>query len=75
MARINLLPWREARRRRRQREFAVAGAIALGLTAVAALLVHVQIEASIAAQQSRNQFLSEQIRQLDRQIKEIEALE
>lgn len=75
MARINLLPWREARRKRRQREFAVAGAVALGLTAVAALLVHFQIEASIAAQQSRNQFLSEQIRQLDRQIKEIEALE
>lgn len=75
MARINLLPWREALRKRRQREFAVAGAIALGLTAVAALLVHVQIEASIAAQQSRNQFLSEQIRQLDRQIKEIETLE
>jgi type IV pilus assembly protein PilN len=75
MARVNLLPWREARRKRRQREFAVAGAIALGLTAVVALLVHVQIEASIAAQQSRNQFLSEQIRQLDGQIKEIETLE
>jgi len=75
MARINLLPWREARRKRRQREFAVAGAVALGLTALAALLVHVQIETSIAAQQSRNQFLSEQIRQLDSQIKEIETLE
>lgn len=75
MARINLLPWREAQRKRRQRDFAVTGAIALALTALAALLVHLQIEAMIAGQQSRNQFLSEQIRQLDLQIKEIQKLE
>lgn len=75
MARINLLPWREALRKRRQRDFAIAGAAALALTALAGLLVHLQIEAWIGAQQSRNQFLTEQIRQLDRQIKEIQALE
>lgn len=75
MARINLLPWREAERKRRQRDFAVAGAIAVGLTALLALLVHLQIEAWIIAQQSRNQFLTEHIRQLDRQIKEIQSLE
>jgi type IV pilus assembly protein PilN len=75
MARINLLPWREAERKRRKREFAVAGAAALGLSLVAALLVHFQIEAWIANQESRNQFLTEQITQLDRQIKEIENLE
>jgi type IV pilus assembly protein PilN len=75
MARINLLPWREAQRKRRQRDFAVAGAVALGLTALAAFLVHLQIEAWIAGQQSRNQFLTEQIRELDLQIKEIQKLE
>jgi type IV pilus assembly protein PilN len=75
MARINLLPWREAQRKRRQRDFAVAGAVALAVTALLALLVHLQIEAWIADQQTRNQFLTEQIRQLDRQIKEIQDLE
>jgi type IV pilus assembly protein PilN len=75
MARINLLPWREARRKRHQRDFAVAGGVALAFTALLALLVHLQIEAWIAAQQSRNQFLTEQIRKLDREIKEIQALE
>ncbi len=75
MARINLLPWREAERKRRQREFVVAGGLALALTAMAALLVHLQIEARISGQQSRNQFLTDQIAQLQRQIKEIEALE
>lgn len=75
MARINLLPWREAQRKRRQRDFAVAGAVALVLTALGGLLVHLQIEAWILAQQSRNQYLTEQITQLDRQIKEIERLE
>jgi type IV pilus assembly protein PilN len=75
MARINLLPWREAERKRRKREFAVMGVIALGLTAVAALLVHLQIESWIGDQETRNRFLTEQISQLDRQIKEIKALE
>ena len=31
MARINLLPWREAERRRRQKEFAIAAAMAVAL--------------------------------------------
>lgn len=75
MARINLLPWREAERKRRKRDFAIAGAVALGLSVVAALLVHFQIEAWIADQESRNQFLTDQTAQLDRQIKEIENLE
>lgn len=75
MARINLLPWRETERKRRQREFALGGGIALALTLVAALLVHLQNEAWISGQQSRNQFLTDQIAQLQRQIKEIEALE
>lgn len=75
MARINLLPWREAERKRRKREFAIAAAIALGLSAVAALLVHLQVEAWIGGQETRNRFLTDQISQLDRQIKEIKALE
>jgi type IV pilus assembly protein PilN len=75
MARINLLPWREAERKRRQREFALAGALALGLAMVLALLVHLQIERWIEGQQSRNRFLTDRIAQIERQIKEIQDLE
>jgi type IV pilus assembly protein PilN len=75
MARINLLPWREAERRRRRREFVVAAAVSLGLAMLVAALVHFQIEALISGQQARNRFLDEQISQLNRQIKEIQTLE
>lgn len=75
MARINLLPWREAERRRRRREFAIIGGIALGLALLSALGVHSWNEGRISAQQERNQFIDNQISQLNRQIKEIQTLE
>jgi type IV pilus assembly protein PilN len=75
MARINLLPWREAERRRRRRGFALAAAASLVLTLVAAVLVHGEVEGLIDRQKGRNQFLTQQIGQLDSQIKEIQALE
>lgn len=75
MARINLLPWREAERHRRRQEFAVAGAIALGIVLLSALGVHFLMEGRISVQQDRNQFLDNQISQLNRQIKEIQVLE
>jgi type IV pilus assembly protein PilN len=75
MPRINLLPWREERRREQRREYLTM----LGLTAGAAVLtwalVHAIYASRIEHQQSRNGYLSEQITRLDRQIKEIEALE
>ena len=75
MARINLLPWREAERRRRRREFAAWAAAALVLTLVSAAAVHFFNEARIGAQQARNQFVETQISLLNRQIKEIQTLE
>jgi type IV pilus assembly protein PilN len=75
MARINLLPWREAERKRRQREFAGAVVAALAAAGLLALAVHFQMEANIAAQQGRNQYLQSQIAALDVQIKKIQDLE
>lgn len=75
MARINLLPWREAARQQRQKDFLVAGGIALGITFAIGALVHVFFEGSIANQQSINRFLEAEIAQLDIQIKEIKDLE
>ena len=75
MARINLLPWREALRKQKQQEFMGL----LGATAVAALLIfgvvyfyHSQL---IDYQKSRNRYLEEQIALLDKKIQEIQELE
>jgi type IV pilus assembly protein PilN len=75
MARINLLPWREAERRGRQRELMAAAAAALAATVIIALGVGFYIDGLIASQQARNAFLQEEIRRLDRQIREIKELE
>jgi type IV pilus assembly protein PilN len=75
MTRINLLPWREEARQRRRKEFAAAGGLALVLTLLLAVLVHLQIEGRIGDQLARNQLLEGEIAQLNRQIKEIEDLE
>jgi type IV pilus assembly protein PilN len=75
MARINLLPWREAERKQRQLDFAGTTGAFLALTAVMALGVHVQVERMIEAQQGRNQFLQREIAALDIKIKKIQDLE
>lgn len=75
MARINLLPWREERRKQRQQEFYVL----LGVAAVAAVLTVFAalwfIGTQVDAQTERNQMLAREITALDAQIKEIEELD
>lgn len=75
MARINLLPWREAERTRRKRDFAIAAIVALSVMAVLALGVHVHIERLINRQVDRNAFLTSEIKEIDKQIREIKKLE
>ncbi|WP_295541650.1 PilN domain-containing protein [uncultured Thiohalocapsa sp.] len=74
MARINLLPWREAQRRHRQRGFLLATGAALVAVLLVGLGVRVQLERMIAAQQSRNQLLEQEIAQLSQRIQVIERL-
>ncbi len=75
MARINLLPWREERRKARQKEFAGM----LGLAVLAGLLLSILIysfyNGRISNQNERNEFLRGEITKVDAQIKEIEALD
>jgi len=75
MARINLLPWREAARQQRRQEFLTLLGIALGLTALVVALVHFYFEDRISGQQARNQYLKTEIAALDRKIKEISEIE
>lgn len=75
MATINLLPWREERRQEKKREFLLI----LGATAVVAalvvFLVHTALASQINSQNRRNQYLQEQITQLDKEIREIKELD
>lgn len=75
MARINLLPWREALRKQKQQEFVVMlGVFALFAGAIV-LLVHFYNSQLIEYQRSRNMYLESEIAKLDQRIKEIEELE
>lgn len=74
MIRINLLPWREERRKaRRQQFFAFAGVIA-ALAAVIWFLGYGAINGYLSAQEGKNSFLRSEIAALDKEIEEIKRL-
>jgi type IV pilus assembly protein PilN len=75
MPRINLVPWREAERKRKRQEFGVGALGALVAAGAIAFLVNLQMGAAIDNQNERNQYLNDEIAQLDKQITEILALE
>ena len=75
MARINLLPWREERRKLRQKEFLTMVGFAAIAAAAIAFLISSYYGAQISGQNERNQFLRDQIKQVDQQIAEIKALD
>jgi type IV pilus assembly protein PilN len=75
MAGINLLPWRQERRKRQQRNFAIITGGALAVTALSMLGVRANINDRIEYQQQRNQFLTNELTVLDQKIKEIQELE
>lgn len=75
MARINLLPWREELRKQRQKDFGVVAVIALLFAAAGVFGVHLFMQKMIEYQDTRNQFLKEQIKIVDKQLEKINALE
>jgi type IV pilus assembly protein PilN len=74
MARINLLPWREAERKKRQQEFGLMVLAGVVLSLLALIGAHMQIESQIKAQANRNAYLQHEIDIVDRQIAEIRDL-
>lgn len=75
MARINLLPWREEERKKKKREFGVLAAGSVLLMGGVVLLAHMHINGLIEHQESRNRYLQEQIKLVEKKIKEIRDLE
>jgi len=73
--RINLLDWRAANRERRRKRFLSI----LGFTVAGSLLIvlvgYLGMGAAVDHQKERNEYLRQQIAELDKQIKEIQELE
>ncbi len=75
MAKINLLPWRAARRKQRQQEFLTLLGFAAVAAVVLSLLIVMYYNGQIDGQTARNQFLTDQIAIVDKQIEEIKQLD
>lgn len=75
MAKLNLLPWREARRQQRKKEFYImlgsVGALGAGI----AFLAYMFVQSQLDLQDQRNARLQQEIVALDKQIAEIKTLD
>ena len=74
MTRINLLPWREARRLRQKRNFVsliIAGVV---IAAIGVLITHLYVAGLIEHQQQRNQYLRNEITKLNKVEREIQEM-
>ncbi|MBE0615040.1 MAG: PilN domain-containing protein [Burkholderiales bacterium] len=74
MIRINLLPWREARRKAHNLQFFILMGMVAGLAASIVLLVHGYYATRISIQEERNRFLKLENSKLDTEIAEIKKL-
>ncbi len=74
MIRINLLPWREARRKAHNLQFFILMGMIAGLAASIVLLVHGYYATRISTQTERNRFLKDENTKLDKEIEEIKKL-
>jgi type IV pilus assembly protein PilN len=74
MIRINLLPWREARRKAHNLQFYILMGMVAGLAASIVLLVHGYYATRISTQTERNKFLKDENTKLDKEIEEIKKL-
>ena len=74
MAKINLLPWRQAYREEKKREFL---GVIFGVGLVAAFCAYLwvsSVQSAIENQNARNQLLNQEIAKLDAQVKEISEI-
>ncbi len=72
--RINLLPWRELRRKEQDRQLLTIAVGAWILMGVIVFYGHVYVSALIENQNKRNEFLNQEITKVEKEIKEIAEL-
>ena len=75
MARMNLLPWREEKRKAQSKMFGIQMATGVVLTVAGCLAVNTMISGNQSYQQSRNNFLKSEIVSLETELSEIAELE
>lgn len=74
MIRVNLLPWREERRKARRQQFFAFGGVMAAIAAVIWFLGYGAINGYVSAQEDKNTFLKSEIAALDKEIEEIKRL-
>ena len=72
--RLNLLPWRELRRREQDRQLLTIAIGAWVLMVVLVFYAHIHVTGLIEAQNRRNEFLKQEIAKVEKQIKEVAEL-
>ncbi len=72
--RINLLPWRETQRKEREIRFGIITGLALAIAGGLVLSAHLYMADKITYQQSRNQYLTNEITKADAKIQKIKKL-
>lgn len=75
MAQINLLPWREERRQELKKEFLVTLALVAILGGGLVLLADRIVNGQIDHQRARNNYITQNIRELDKKVAEIRELQ
>ncbi len=75
MARINLLPWREQRRKQQQQDFIVGIVASVVATCIILLGVYLYIEGMKEYQDRRNQRLQSEISIVNKKVQEIKTIE
>lgn len=75
MARMNLLPWREEKRKAQSKLFGIQLASGVALTIVGCLALNTVMNGNKAYQQSRNNYLKSEITALQAELSEIAELE
>ena len=74
MSRINLLPWRQERRQELKREFIAVNVLVAIFAVILIGVAYTVLSTQISEQDLRNTYISGQIDDLDKQIKQIDDL-
>ncbi|MFZ1344027.1 PilN domain-containing protein [Thiothrix eikelboomii] len=75
MAGLNLLPWRDKERELKKKQFFALLASSVALAGLIVFAAHTYMRAAVSYQESRNQMLTDEISNLDKQIEQIKKLD